>query len=162
LRPALCAIAQAQQAQDNQANNTFITAGDDYHSTRKSASRRKKPSRRCQLQIFNQSGETVYDSGVISEPRINWPLPNAGGEAIKSGLYAYTLSIKNRSGNPQLRRGHFIVIAPKTRTPERPSMDHQPEHQRRRHELTVAKHDGTTIAGTSSLKAKAARQDNQH
>jgi len=60
----------------------------------------QKAVQEMQLQIFNQSGETVYDSGVISEPEINWPLQNAGGEAIKSGLYAYTLSIKKPERKP--------------------------------------------------------------
>jgi hypothetical protein len=62
------------------------------------------------LQVFNQTGETIYDSGVIAGPELNWPLHNANGEAVKSGLYAYTLSIKETGAeNARERRGHFIV-----------------------------------------------------
>jgi hypothetical protein len=62
------------------------------------------------LQIFDQTGEMIYDSGSISGPELDWPLRNANGEAVKSGLYAYTLSIKEAGAETaRARRGHFIV-----------------------------------------------------
>jgi len=63
-----------------------------------------------QLQVFNQSGELVYGSGAVSEPEINWPFQGGNGEALKSGLYAYTLTIKEVGvETARARRGHFIV-----------------------------------------------------
>lgn len=63
-----------------------------------------------QLQVFNQSGEAVFDSSPVAASEINWPFQNANGESIKSGLYAYTLSIKESGAETaRVRRGHFIV-----------------------------------------------------
>jgi len=62
------------------------------------------------LQIFDQSGEMIYDSGSIVGPEIDWSLQNANGETVKSGLYAYTLSIRETgTEKARERRGHFIV-----------------------------------------------------
>src|SRR5262245_15585729 len=69
-----------------------------------------------QLQVFNQSGELVYGSGAATEPEINWPLQGGNGEALKSGLYAYTLTIKEVGAETaRVRRGHFIVDRAKAR-----------------------------------------------
>src|SRR5215510_1732309 len=46
------------------------------------------------LEVFNQAGELVYDSGVLSGPELSWDLQNASGGDVSSGLYAYTLTIK--------------------------------------------------------------------
>src|SRR5262245_9812051 len=63
-----------------------------------------------QLQVFNQTGELIFDSGLVKVNEINWPFQNANGEAVKSGLYAYTLSIKEAgTETARVRRGHFIV-----------------------------------------------------
>jgi len=62
------------------------------------------------LQITDQNGELVYDSGPVPEPELNWPLQNGNGGRIKSGLYAYTLSVKEAGAETaRVRRGHFIV-----------------------------------------------------
>ncbi len=70
----------------------------------------QKSIEQMQLQVFNQLGELVYSSGLVTEPEINWPLQGGDGEALKSGLYAYTLSIKEVGAETaRVRRGHFIV-----------------------------------------------------
>src|SRR5262249_10543835 len=62
------------------------------------------------LEVFNQAGETIYDSGLVSGPELSWALRNASGEGVPSGLYAYTLSVKEaNSETPTLRRGHLIL-----------------------------------------------------
>ncbi|MGH9767285.1 MAG: hypothetical protein ACREAB_07605, partial [Blastocatellia bacterium] len=69
-----------------------------------------KPFEEMRLQVSNQSGEVVFDSGPVTVAEINWPLRNVSGEAIKSGLYAYTLSIKDFGARAaRVRRGNFIV-----------------------------------------------------
>src|SRR5262249_41246283 len=45
------------------------------------------------LEVFNRGGEMVYDSGLVSGPELSWALQNASGEAVPSGLYAYTLTV---------------------------------------------------------------------
>ncbi len=42
------------------------------------------------LEVFNQAGETVYDSGLVGGAELSWALRNTSGEAVPSGLYAYT------------------------------------------------------------------------
>jgi hypothetical protein len=48
----------------------------------------------------------VYDSGAVTEPELTWVLRQANGETVKSGLYAYTLSIKEAgAADARVRRG---------------------------------------------------------
>src|SRR5688572_23746768 len=107
----LCApMARAQQGQNNQANNTASQAVTIIIQQEKVRFTAQKAVQEMQLQIFDQKGETIYDSGAITESEINWQLQNANGEALKSGLYAYTLSIKEIGAETaRVRRGHFIV-----------------------------------------------------
>ena len=66
----------------------------------------QKAVQEMRLQIFDQTGELVFDSGPIPEPELNWPLQNGNGEKIKSGLYAYTLSVKEAGAeSARERRG---------------------------------------------------------
>lgn len=66
------------------------------------------------LQVFDQAGEVVYDSGPVAESTLDWPLQNGNGQTLKSGLYAYSLAIREAGKEPgaepsRPRRGHFIV-----------------------------------------------------
>ncbi|MGH9767741.1 MAG: hypothetical protein ACREAB_09945, partial [Blastocatellia bacterium] len=40
------------------------------------------------LEVFNQAGEVIYDSGLVTGQELSWALRNASGEAVPSGLYA--------------------------------------------------------------------------
>lgn len=76
----------------------------------------QKAVEQMQLQVINQFGEVVYDSGVINQPEINWPLRNGLGEDLKNGLYAYILSLKEVGAETAgVRRGHLIVDRVKER-----------------------------------------------
>jgi hypothetical protein len=66
----------------------------------------QKAIEQVQLQVFDQWGEVVFDSGPVIANEINWPFQNATGETIKSGLYAYALSIKETG----------LVVEPKVRS----------------------------------------------
>ena len=71
------------------------------------------------LEVFNQAGEMVYDSGLVSGAELSWTLRNLSGEAVPSGLYAYTLTVKEmNSETPTLRRGNLIVERGKDREPQ--------------------------------------------
>ena len=62
------------------------------------------------LEVFNQRGESVFDSGLVSSPTLDWPLYNQKGEAVESGLYAYILTLKiPNSDSPRAQRGHIIL-----------------------------------------------------
>ena len=63
-----------------------------------------------QLEVFNQTGELIFTSGLLSGHELSWNLQNASGEAVPSGFYAYALSAKEpNSETPMVRRGHLIV-----------------------------------------------------
>src|SRR5215475_10572380 len=103
------------------------------------------------LQIFDQGGQLVYDSGAVTGPELTWVLRQADGEAVKSGLYAYTLSVKEAgAAEARLRRGHFIVDRAKDRDGKTDRLWITSQNDSGvGTELTVAKDDGATIAGTS-------------
>ena len=71
----------------------------------------QKTGEEMRLQVFDQSGELVFDSGAAKATQVDWPLEDANGEMLKSGLYAYTLSIKEvgKEGavDWRVRRGPF-------------------------------------------------------
>src|SRR5215470_14925569 len=47
-----------------------------------------------QLQVFDQKGQIVYDSGLVSGSELTWALRGSSDEPLPSGLYAYTLMVK--------------------------------------------------------------------
>jgi hypothetical protein len=62
------------------------------------------------VEVTNQKGEVIFDSGLVTGASIEWLLRNQQGEAAESGLYAYTLTIKDPAGGaPRIRRGHVIL-----------------------------------------------------
>ncbi len=108
-----------------------------------------------QLQIFDQAGQLVYDSGAVTGPELTWVLRQADGEAVKSGLYAYTLSIKEvgkeaGAETARMRRGHFIVDRAKERDGQTDRLWITSQNEGGvGTELTVARNEGETVAGTS-------------
>ena len=103
-----------------------------------------------QLQVFNQSGEVVYDSGVVAQPEINWPLQNGAGEDLKNGLYAYTLSIKEIGAETaRVRRGHLIVDRVKDRDGADKLWVTSQSDGGVGAELTVARGENATVAGAA-------------
>ncbi len=109
----------------------------------------QKAVQEMQLQVINQSGEVVYDSGVVAQPEINWPLQNGNGEDLKNGLYAYTLSIKEVGAETaRVRRGHFIVDRVKERDGTDKLWVTSQSDGGVGTELTVARDENATVAGT--------------
>ena len=109
-----------------------------------------------QLQIVNQSGERVYDSGPTTVADINWPLQNSDGTALKSGLYAYTLSIQEAGATTaRVRRGHFIVDRAKDRDGKTDKLWVTSQNESGiGTELTVARNEDSTVAGTSAASER--------
>jgi hypothetical protein len=107
-----------------------------------------------QLQIFDQTGEAIFDSGLWTANEITWPLQLASGAPVKSGLYAYTLSIKEAGATDQrMRRGHFIVdrAADRSSGGDRLWVTSQgADAGGEGAELTVARDQNAVIAGTQS------------
>ncbi len=158
---SLCAsLTQAQPApdkrQDAQATNTIaqdvliIIQQEQVRFTARSA------VAEMQLQIFDQAGQLVYDSGAVTGQELTWVLRQANGEAVKSGLYAYTLSIKEvgkeaGAADARVRRGHFIVDRASERDGQTDRLWITSQNDSGvGTELTVARNEGVTIAGTSA------------
>ncbi len=112
----------------------------------------QKDIQMMQLQVFNPSGEAIFDSGPVSAGEINWLFQNANGEELKSGLYAYTLSIhESGAAEARIRRGNLIVDRVKDRDGKTDKLwiTSQSEDGIGT-ELTVARNEDGAIAGTKA------------
>jgi hypothetical protein len=117
------------------------------------------PIEEMRLQVFNQSGEAVFDSGPVTVNELNWPLQNTNGESLASGLYAYRLSIKEMgSAKARERRGHFIV----DRAQDRDGADKLWVTSQNDNgvgvDLTVSRDENAIVAGTTSASQRSVGQ----
>lgn len=113
----------------------------------------QKAVREMQLQIFNQAGELVYESGVQTGPELNWGLQTSDGAELRSGLYTYTLSVKEfGEETARVRRGHLILDRAIDRDgrADRLWVTGRTEDS----ELTVAATESSSIAGVASGGAR--------
>src|SRR5437870_7726440 len=60
------------------------------------------------LEVVNQQNQAVFDSQFVAGNVLEWPLVDAQGQAVGSGLYSYTLTIKT-AGTDRTRHGQLIV-----------------------------------------------------
>src|SRR5262249_58948113 len=103
----------------------------------------------------------------VSGQELTWSLQQANGETIKSGLYAYTFSLKEAGAETaRTRRGHFIVDRARERDGQTDRLWITSQNDSGvGTELTVARNDGATIAGTSERKiartAEGATRNNE-
>lgn len=153
--PLALAKPLTDKQQDIQANRQDVLIIIQQDQVRFTA---QKSVAEMQLQIFDQTGQLVYDSGAVAEQELAWALRHVNGEAIKSGLYAYALSMKEAGAETaKVRRGHFIVDRAKERDAETDRLWVTSQNDSAvGTELTVARNEGGTIAGasiTSELKS---------
>jgi len=120
----------------------------------------QKAVQEVRLQVFDQTGKLVYDSGAVTEPELNWPLQTGNGEAAKSGLYAYTLSIKEAGAETaQVRRGHLIVDRAQDRDGKTDRLWITTQSSSGvGAELTVARSEDAIVAGTSASSERSVGQ----
>src|SRR5690242_7221010 len=55
------------------------------------------------LVVTDQSGAELYDSSSLPVSTLDWLLHDSRGEAVKGGLYLYTLTIKDMAGETSQR-----------------------------------------------------------
>ena len=146
LMPTPAAWAQSPASQPAAAQDvTIIIQQQQVRFTTRSA------VAEMQLKVFDQTGEMVYDSGVVTEPELNWPLQDANGNTVKSGLYAYTLSIKEAGAETaSVRRGHFIVDRAQDRDGADKLWVTSQNSSGVGTELTVARDENATVAGATT------------
>src|SRR5215216_2300457 len=157
---SLCMLlTQAQSAPDKQqeAQATKTIAQDVLIIIQQEQVRftAQKAVAEMQLQIVDQAGQMVYDSGSVTGPELNWVLRQDSGETVKSGLYAYTLSVKEVGAeSARARRGHFIVDRAKERDGQTDRLWITSQNDSGvGTELTVARNEGVTVAGASATSA---------
>lgn len=110
-----------------------------------------QPIDQMHLQVTDQTGEVVFDSGAASVLEINWQLQYANGTPLKSGLYAYTLTLKDvGEKEARVRRGHFIVDRAQDRDGTDKLWVTSPNTSGIGTELTVARDENTVVAGTTT------------
>src|SRR5215813_11652480 len=162
----LCApLALARQAQDKQSETQSANPiSQDVMiiiQQEKVRFTAQKAVQEMRLQILDQSGAVVYDSGPVAEPALNWPLQDASGVQVKSGLYAYTLTIQeDGAGATSVRRGHFIVDRAKDRDGQNDRLWITSQNDAGiGSDLTVARSENNTVAGVSIASEQTPGQE---
>src|SRR5215510_2359482 len=154
--PVTLAQTATDKRQEAQATNTIAQDVLIIIQQEKIRFTAQKTVEELQLQIFDPAGQLVYDSGAVSGAELVWSLQQANGDTVKSGLYAYTLSIKEAgkeagASEARVRRGHFIVDRAKERDGQTDRLWITSQNESGvGTELTVARNEGVTIAGTSA------------
>jgi hypothetical protein len=88
---ALTGLAQSSQAESGQLR--FVS---------------KRPVEHLRLQVHNQAGALIHDSGLVAKNDLVWPLSDANGHALKVGVYDWTLTIREPgAATAFVKRGQF-------------------------------------------------------
>jgi hypothetical protein len=119
-----------------------------------------QPVEQMHLLVTDPAGEVVFDSGAASVLEINWQLQYANGTPLKSGLYAYTLTLKAAGEKEvRVRRGHFIVDRAQDRDGADKLWVTSPNTSGIGTELTVARDESAVIAGTRTTSDRTSGRD---
>jgi hypothetical protein len=54
--------------------------------------------RTLQVQVYDLSGQKVYDSGAVVGPALRWDLRNAHGRPLANGVYLYVVTVSGYDG----------------------------------------------------------------
>lgn len=151
---AFSAFSEQQEQQSSKVSTEDITILIQQEQVRFSS---RKSVAEMQLQVFDQTGQMVFDSGAMAQQELAWAFRQANGEAVKSGLYAYTLTVKETDGeSARVRRGHFIV----DRAGERDNQTDRLWLTSRNDgnigaDLTIARNETEVVAGASFAAERA-------
>jgi len=110
------------------------------------------------LEVFNPAGEMIFDSGLVTGQELSWVLRSKSDEAIPSGLYAYTLTVRDaNSETPTHRHGHLILESGHDRLWVTNQGPIGAEVAVSGGELTVSSGPETSVAGAQIGRSTAAR-----
>jgi len=106
----LFGVAPGIQAQTDRVNVRATTQAEVVISRNEMRFRATEPASSMRLEVLNQAGETVFDSGEKNDKTLFWHMQDAKGAPLASGLYAYTLTLRTTDGaEPRPQRGYLIV-----------------------------------------------------
>jgi hypothetical protein len=141
-------FAKQQEIQNNKVSQEDLTILIQQEQVRFTS---RKAVAEMQLQVFDQTGQLVFDSGAMSQQELAWAFRQVNGEAVKSGLYAYTLTVREAgTENARVRRGHFIVDRATDRDNQSDRLWVTSQNDSNiAADLTVARNEGAVIAGAT-------------
>lgn len=64
----------------------------------------------AQVQIYDLSGNTIYQTGWSPGPTLDWPLITQGGKRVANGVFLYVITTKNAQGQEQHWVGKLAVL----------------------------------------------------
>src|SRR5262245_46641316 len=68
----------------------------------------RRPVEYLRLQVHDQAGSLIHDSGIIPNSDIVWSLKDGHGNALQGGLYDWKLTVKEPSeASPRVKRGQL-------------------------------------------------------
>jgi hypothetical protein len=106
----LFAIAPGIRAQTDRNKTPAATPAEVVISRNEMRFRAPETATSMRLEVLNQSGESVFDSGEKHDKTLLWPMRDGEDKPLASGLYAYTLTLKTpEDAEPHAQRGYLIV-----------------------------------------------------
>jgi hypothetical protein len=62
------------------------------------------------VEVLSLSGQKVFDSGPVLGNALDWKLANTQGQPVANGVYLYTVTVKDPSGNVTKKLGKLAVL----------------------------------------------------
>jgi hypothetical protein len=62
------------------------------------------------VEVLSLSGQKVFDSGPVLGNALDWKLLNSQGQPVANGVYLYTVTVKDPSGNVTKKLGKLAVL----------------------------------------------------
>jgi hypothetical protein len=62
------------------------------------------------VEVLSLSGQKVFDSGPVLGNALDWKLSNTQGQPVANGVYLYTVTVKDPSGNVTKKVGKLAVL----------------------------------------------------
>jgi hypothetical protein len=68
----------------------------------------RRPVEHLRLQVHDAAGALIHDSGLVAKSDLVWSMLDSKGDALKSGLYDWTLTVKEPGeATPRFKRGQI-------------------------------------------------------
>jgi hypothetical protein len=91
---ALPALAQSERSGASSARQLRFASG--------------RPVEHLRLQVHDAAGALIHDSGLVAKSDLVWSMLDSKGDALKSGLYDWTLTVKEPGeATPRFKRGQI-------------------------------------------------------
>ena len=62
------------------------------------------------VEVFNSSGQKMFDSGFVAGQTLDWNMLDQQGEAVADGVYDYVVTVKNRHGKERATQSRQLPI----------------------------------------------------